>query len=529
MAHEFHANQGNQMRSFITSFLRLAGNPAAASIFLAAILLPVSFTGGVVTTPAISHALGGSAAALAWLTNGFMLTFGSFLLSAGVMADAAGRKRVFILGLFIFAFSSSFISVADNISLIGALRSLQGISAAMTLAGGSAALAQLYEGVARTRAFSILGTMFGAGLAFGPLALGFITDALGWRWVYALMALISGTVMLTGTLFIPVSEKSAHRVVDYAGLTLFTAALVLFTAGIMLVPVWGCLSLPGLALFATALLLFVAFMVRCLNVENPVFDLSLVRDPRFAGVLLLPVATCYCYVVLLIILPLHFMGGDGLSETQSAFYLMALTTPMLIVPSLSALLTRWFNPGSVSAAGLMLSAAGLLILGQALQSTSSILLMFSLVLTGAGAALPWGLMDGLAISSVPVEKAGMAAGLFNTVRVAGEGIALAMVSAFLVEMNALNLRKNLSGYASERIDSAASWLGSGNTERAAALLPGLSHQLLRESYDSAYVWLFRLLAVITVLCAFMVWRMPGWSRPVYTSLPSAVSRARRPR
>ncbi|QBC03813.1 MFS transporter [Enterobacter cloacae] len=517
------------MRSFITSFLRLAGNPAAASIFLAAILLPVSFTGGVVTTPAISHALGGSAAALAWLTNGFMLTFGSFLLSAGVMADAAGRKRVFILGLFIFALSSSLISVADNISLIGALRSLQGISAAMTLAGGSAALAQLYEGVARTRAFSILGTMFGAGLAFGPLALGFITDALGWRWVYALMALISGTVMLTGTLFIPVSEKSAHRVVDYAGLTLFTAALVLFTAGIMLVPVWGCLSLPGLALFATALLLFVAFMVRSLNVENPVFDLSLVRDPRFAGVLLLPVATCYCYVVLLIILPLHFMGGDGLSETQSAFYLMALTTPMLIVPSISALLTRWFNPGSVSVAGLMLSAAGLLILGQALQSTSSILLMFSLVLTGAGAALPWGLMDGLAISSVPVEKAGMAAGLFNTVRVAGEGIALAMVSAFLVEMNALNLRKNLSGYTSERIDSAASWLGSGNTERAAALLPGLSHQLLRESYDSAYVWLFRLLAVITVLCAFMVWRMPGWSRPVYTSLPSAVSRARRPR
>lgn len=517
------------MRFFITSFHRLAGSPAAASIFVAAILLPVSFTGGVVTTPAISHALGGSAAALSWLTNGFMLTFGSFLLSAGVMADAAGRKRVFILGLVIFGLSSLLIFLANNLFLIGVLRSLQGIAAAMTLAGGSAVLAQLYEGVARTRAFSILGTMFGAGLAFGPLVIGFITDVLGWRWVYALMALISGTVMLAGTLFIPVSEKSVHRLVDRAGLALFTAALVLFTAGVMLVPVRGFLSLPNLALFATALLLFIAFMVRCLNVENPVFDLSLVRAPRFAGVLLLPIATCYCYVVLLIILPLHFMGGDGLSETQSAFYLMALTAPMLIVPSLAALLTRWFNPGAVSAAGLMLSAVGLLILGQALQSTSSSLLVFSLVLTGAGAALPWGLMDGLAISSVPVEKSGMAAGLFNTVRVAGEGIALAMVSAFLVEMNALNLRKNLSGYASESIDSAASWLGSGNIERAAALLPGLSHPLLRESFDSAYVWLFRLLAVITVLCAFLVWRMLGRRSPVYPSLPSAVSRARPPR
>lgn len=529
MVHVFLANQDNPMRSFITSFLRLAGSPAAASIFVAAILLPVSFTGGVVTTPAISHALGGSAAALSWLTNGFMLTFGSFLLSAGIMADAAGRKRVFILGLLIFGLSSSLIFLANNLFLISVLRSLQGIAAAMTLAGGSAVLAQLYEGVARTRAFSILGTMFGTGLAFGPLVIGFITDVLGWRWVYALMALISGTVMLVGSLFIPMSEKSEHRQVDYAGLALFTAALVLFTAGVMLVPVWGFLSLSNLALFATALLLFLTFVVRCLNVENPVFDLSLVREPRFTGVLLLPVATCYCYVVLLIILPLHFMGGDGLSETQSAFYLMALTAPMLIVPSLAALMTRWFNPGAVSAAGLMLSAAGLLILGQALQSTSSNLLVFSLVLTGAGAALPWGLMDGLAISSVPVEKSGMAAGLFNTVRVAGEGIALAMVSAVLVEMNALNLRKNLSGYASKSIDSAASWLGSGNIERAAALLPELSHPLLRESYDSAYVWLFRLLAVITVLCAFLVWRMLGRISPVYTSLPSAVSRPRPPR
>jgi hypothetical protein len=220
-------------------------------------------------------------------------------------------------------------------------------------------------------------------------------------------------------------------------------------------------------------------------------------------------------VVLLIIVPLHFMGGDGLNETQSAFYLMALTAPMLIFPSFAALLTRWFTPGSVSAAGLILSAAGLLILGQALQGTSGTLLLFALALTGTGAALPWGLMDGLAISSVPVEKAGMAAGLFNTVRVAGEGIALAMVSAFLVEMNALSLRRVLPGYAPDIIDNAATWLGGGNTARAAALLPGLSHALLRESYDSAYVWLFRVLAAITVLCALLVWRTLGQNSRAY--------------
>nr|VXZ83960.1 Uncharacterised protein [Klebsiella pneumoniae] len=110
-----------------------------------------------------------------------------------------------------------------------------------------------------------------------------------------------------------------------------------------------------------------------------------------------------------------------MSESQSALYLMALTTPMLVFPSVAALLTRWFSPGQVSTAGLMMGSAGLLLLGDAFHSNHLPQLVLALILCGAGAALPWGLMDGPAISAVPVAKAGMAAGLFNTVRVAGEG------------------------------------------------------------------------------------------------------------
>ena len=75
---------------------RYASALAALSVFMAALLLPLSFTGGVMTTPAIQQSLGGSPAALSWLNNGFMLTFGSFLLAAGVAADAIDRKRIFL-------------------------------------------------------------------------------------------------------------------------------------------------------------------------------------------------------------------------------------------------------------------------------------------------------------------------------------------------------------------------------------------------------------------------------------------------
>lgn len=160
---------------------RYASALAALSVFMAALLLPLSFTGGVMTTPAIQQSLGGSPAALSWLTNGFMLTFGSFLLAAGVTADAIDRKRIFIAGAALFCLSSLLFCLTHNLFLSGVLRALQGLAAAMILASGSAALAQLYDGAQRTRAFSILGTVFGVGLAFGPLLIGFMTDAVGWR------------------------------------------------------------------------------------------------------------------------------------------------------------------------------------------------------------------------------------------------------------------------------------------------------------------------------------------------------------
>lgn len=469
---------------------RYASALAALSVFMAALLLPLSFTGGVMTTPAIQQSLGGSPAALSWLTNGFMLTFGSFLLAAGVTADAIDRKRIFIAGAALFCLSSLLFCLTHNLFLSGVLRALQGLAAAMILASGSAALAQLYDGAQRTRAFSILGTVFGIGLAFGPLLIGFMIDAVGWRGVYALFALLSAGVLLIGLVSLPATEKSEPRTPDNLGLTLFTLALMLFTASLMVIPARGFLSLTTLALLIASGGLFVAFVVRCRRVNNPVLELSLLRHPRFVGVLLLPVATCCCYVVLLIIVPL---------------YLMALTTPMLVFPSVAALLTRWFSPGQVSTAGLMMASVGLLLLGDAFHSNHLPQLVLALILCGAGAALPWGLMDGLAISAVPVAKAGMAAGLFNTVRVAGEGIALAVVSAVLTASNTLTLQSRVHGYAPEVIHRAAGWLGAGNMPQAAALLPDFSLRVLRESYDSAYTLLFSGLAVVTLLCALMIW------------------------
>ncbi len=146
--------------------------PVLAAVCLAALVLPLSFSGGAVATPAIGADLGGGPAALNWITNGFMLTFGSSLMAAGALADQFGRKRLFMTGIIAFAVLSLALGFAPSILVVDLLRAGQGFAAAAALAGGTAALAQEFDGPARTRAFSLLSTTFGIGLAFGPLLAG---------------------------------------------------------------------------------------------------------------------------------------------------------------------------------------------------------------------------------------------------------------------------------------------------------------------------------------------------------------------
>lgn len=184
-------------RSFHAVASRDKGSVLVA-VCLAALILPLSFTGGAIATPTIGQDLGGSPLELSWITNAFMLSFGSLLMTAGALADAFGRKRLFAGGVLAFSVASVIIVWVPSIAWLDALRTVQGIAAAAALAGGSAALAQEFDGIARTRAFSFLGTSFGAGLAFGPVLAGLLIEHQGWRSVFLSSAFVGTFALLLG-------------------------------------------------------------------------------------------------------------------------------------------------------------------------------------------------------------------------------------------------------------------------------------------------------------------------------------------
>lgn len=472
---------------------------------LTAVLIPLCFTGPAVVLPAISQALGGSAAELGWITNGYILAYGSAMMAAGSLADIHGRKRVWRVGLGLFAAVTLVIPLAPTVLVFDLLRVLQGLGGSAAFAGAMAALAQEFHGPIRTRVFSLLGTTFGLGLAFGPLLAGLLSDSLGWRMVFLLPALIG----VAGALLVSICARESRdpnaQGLDWPGAISFTAMLTLFTCGTLLAPEHGWSHpLVQVSLWGS-LALLVAFVVIERRVARPMLELGLFRRAQFAGVQLLGASPAFAFVVLIVLLPGRFIGADGLSAVQAGQLMIALSAPLLVVPMLAALLSRWFTAGLLSALGLALNALGLLWMSVALASGPQALLL-PMLLVGVGIGLPWGLMDGLAVSVVEKERAGMATGIFNTVRVSGDGVAIALVGALLAALVVAALPA--SGASSAQVIGAAGHAAMGDLARAAALL-GVDRAALQPGYDAAFRTLLQVLAAITGLTAMLVFMLLG--------------------
>lgn len=478
------------------------------AVCLASSAMPLSFTGPAVALPSISHALGGSAEALNWVTNAFMLAFGSTLLLAGALADRFGRRRIFLAGAATFIAASIGLLYAPGIASFDLLRAAQGFGGAAIFSAGAAALAQEFDGRQRIRAFSLLGASFGIGLSFGPISSALLIEHFGWRSIFVLVTGVAIVAFAVGAAFLRETRDPAAGRLDWPGAAAFTSALTLLTCGIMRAPQDGWSDPWTIAMLACAATLFAAFTAIERRTARPMLDLDLFRFPRFLGVQLLAAAPAYAFVVLLILLPVHFIAIEGMREIQAGRLMIALSAPLVVLPVAAGVLTRWLAPATICAAGLLVSAAGLAWLSVAMGHDGVHASIAPLLMIGVGISLPWGLMDGLAVSVVPIERAGMATGIFSTTRVAGEGLALAIVSAVLGTLTAGQIAGHVPGQEAHAA-TAAQRLIAGDFSSAAHLLPGVGRATLAQAASGAFSTLLMLLSAITVLTALVVFLFLG--------------------
>lgn len=490
-----------------------------ASICAAGVMIPVVFTGPAIATPAIGRTFGSSIETLSWIVNAYNVAFGSSVMAAGALADQLGRKRCFVAGLILFVVTSTMIGFSPNMWVLNLMRALEGVAGALTLTAASALIAQEFEDHAKVRAYSYLGASFGIGLAFGPLLVGFMIDHLGWRALFFSIAALSAAIVLLGRSAISESCDPDARGIDWGGTLTFTGALVALTSAITQAPQGGWTSMSELILLSSSVLLLGTFIQIERSRARPMLDLSLFAFPRFIGVQLLPIATGFSFVSLLIYLPIWFIGVQGYSELQAGLAILPLTAPMLVIPLLAGSLARHASPGTLCGCGLLIAAAGEACLTVIAPGGPVIDIALPMLAIGIGNGLPWGLMDGLSMSVVPKERAGMAAGIFTTMRVAGEALAIALIGTALLSLTATELSGNrlldpsrAAAWPPARIAGA---IASGSLHEALQSLPAPLRGILFNSCANAYTGALRTilfllsgLAFISACICFTVLRDP---------------------
>ncbi|WZB67873.1 MFS transporter [Achromobacter xylosoxidans] len=215
--------------------------------------------------------------------------------------------------------------------------------------------------------------------------------------------------------------------------------------------------------------------------------------------------------MLLVVLPARFIGVEGYSALAAGQMMIALSAPLLVVPFIAALLARWINVGVLSGIGLAIAAAGLAWLGLTLSGDARHGRLLAMLAIGIGIGLPWGLMDGLAVSVVPKERAGMATGIFNAVRLAGDGMAIAVVGAMLsaniLSGLAASVPKGL--VADADLVQASNRLAMSDLPNALAHLPTAGRSLLLQAYESAFRFQLLVLAGAAAATAILVFMLLG--------------------
>ncbi|MFX0594290.1 MFS transporter [Melissospora conviva] len=407
-----------------------------AAVLLATIALPITLTGASVALPRIGADLDADLAAVQWVVNGYNATFASFMLAAGSLADVLGRRRVFATGMAIFTVGGLASAFAGDIVLLDALRALAGIGAAAGATGASALLAQTFHGRARARAFGLFGVALGVGLAFGPSIAGALIELFGWRAVFVAPAVVGAVVLLLVPL-LPSGRGEQTGRLDWAGAATFTGALLLVIFAFVQGPDFGWGHPLILAAFVAAVALLGLFVRVERRHPAPMFDLALLASPRFRGVCLAAAIIVMVLVPLLVYLPSYFTTVLGMSAGGAGATLILLTAPTLVLPLVTGVITRrGVSPYAVVVVSVAVVAAGVAWLTTIGPDSTAATLAAPLLTVGTGVGISIGLLDALAVGSVDPARAGIASGMVNTARVAGETVAIAVVGSVLATTTA---------------------------------------------------------------------------------------------
>ncbi|CCH85534.1 Transmembrane efflux protein [Modestobacter italicus] len=393
---------------------------------LATLLVLVTFVTPLATGVRTTVDLAAGPGAQAWLLSAMSVGLAAALLTAGVLADDLGRRRVFAGGLAVVGAGAVVVAAASSPGVFIAGRLLQGVGGAAVLACALGLIGHAFPpGPARSRAAAVWGASVGAGTGLGGLVTVALDHGQGWRTTYWATAAAALLLAAVARWTLAESGGNADRRVDVAGIVLLAGGISALLAGLVQSRTgWG--QLPVVVLLALGVLLLAAFVPAELRQAAPMIDLRLFRIPGFLAATVGAFVTGATVVGLSSYVPTVLQRGLG-ESLLTATLLVLVWSAVSTVTALSVRFLPGLDGRVLLALALAVCAVGLggyAVLG---VDASGARLLPGLVVLGIGYGAANAALGREAVAHVPAARAGMGSGANNTARYLGAAIGVTLV------------------------------------------------------------------------------------------------------
>jgi EmrB/QacA subfamily drug resistance transporter len=410
---------------------------AVACLATAMLMLDISVVNTALSD--ISDELNTGLSGLQWVVDAYTLPLAATVLTAGVLADRNGRRRGFAIGLVLFTASSAACGLAPDIGALIAARAVQGVGAAILFATSLALIAQVSPTAEqRGRALAAYGATIGASFAIGPFVGGALVSGFGWRAIFLINVPLGIAALWIALRHVAESRDPQARGVDVPGQVTLIGGLFLVVLALLRgnEDGWGSGGILAALIGGAALL--GAFAVAELRGRDPMLPLGLLRDHTFAGAQIAVFTIAGSFFAAFLYLTLYVQGVLGLSPIQTGLVYLPATLTIFVVSGAAAGLMSRVRPGVLVSGGLALVAAGLLAMLATDVGSSWTVLLPGTLLAALGTGLFNPAASAVALSALPDERSGLAAGANDTFRQAGVALGIAALGAFVPASGALN-------------------------------------------------------------------------------------------
>lgn len=416
-------NEAGRMTPRSTQVWVLAlASVASFMVALDALVVATSLT-------AIRLDLSASIDELGWTANAYNLSLAVLLMTGATVGDRIGRRRMYVVGLLLFAAASAACAVAPDITWLIAARAVQGAGAALVMPLALTLLSAAFPPERRGRALGILSGLAGLATFGGPFLGGAISQGLAWQWIFWINVPIGVVAALLAQRRIPESRGKNSRF-DLGGLALVSIGVLGLVWGLIRGNLIGWGSLEVLVTLATGVVSLIVFVLWEQVARAPMLPMRFFRIPAFSAANVANFCLWGSLYGFLFMTAQYLQTALGHGPLGAGLRLMACTSALMVIAPLAGALADRFGDRLFITSGLLLQAAGagwLTLIATADLDFSQMLAPFIIVGIGVSMGIPT--IQRAIVGAVAGPEVGIASGVGTTVRVLGGAFGIVILTA----------------------------------------------------------------------------------------------------